>query len=69
MTTFCSWKLNYVIFFALNHVTYSLIEKFVVRECSLFIPGVGTEEKLIEKRKKQPPTLSINHFFPYPTIA
>jgi hypothetical protein len=41
----------------------------VVRECSLFIPGVGTEEKLIEKRKKQPPTLSINHFFPYPTIA
>jgi hypothetical protein len=41
----------------------------LVRECSLFIPGVGTEEKLIEKRKKQPPTLSINHFFPYPTIA
>jgi hypothetical protein len=41
----------------------------IVRECSLFIPGVGTEEKLIEKRKKQPPTLSINHCFPYPTIA
>jgi hypothetical protein len=40
-----------------------------LRECSLFIPGVGTEEKLIGKRKKQPPTLSINHFFPYPTIA
>jgi hypothetical protein len=40
-----------------------------IRECSLFIPGVGTEEKLIAKRKKQPPTFSVNHFFPYPTIA
>ena len=35
-----------------------------VRECSLFIPRVGTEEKLIEKRKKQSP----NHYMAWISI-
>ena len=39
------------------------VNNFQLRECSLFIPGVGTEEKLILKSKNMPPNLLADNFF------
>jgi hypothetical protein len=47
----------------------TLYDETQLRECSLFIPGVGTEDKLIEMRKKQPPTRFDQPFFPLPNYC
>ncbi len=52
-----------------NYIFDSFVHSHRPTACViLFIPGVGTEEKLILKSKNIPPNLLADNFFPYPTL-